>query len=241
MAFVVSAVVDAVVTGVMGDRAASRQSRAAARGAEAQINSADQQIEQSQANLEQTRTDFQPWREMGQGAVDRMGRAMEGDQSAFTQSAGYNFVRDEGMRDTENRFSVGGGGGNAMRALSEFTTGLASTEYGNWFDRNMRMSGQGLNATSNTATAGQNATNSINNSYFNQGQARAGAELARGQAGATRYGAYSDAASGGISNYLYGQQTSGGGNSPSTDYGWSEEMGPPAQPEYDFQGRRIRY
>ena len=207
MSFVAAAIVgSSVVAGVMGDRAASRQSRAAGRASNAQVAATELQIEEERRQYDQTREDFAPWREMGEGAVGRMNNAMGGDMSDFNVSAGYNFVRNEGMRDTENRFSVGGGGGNAMKALVDFNSGLASTEYGNWFGRNLAMSGQGMGATQSTAIAGDRSTQRIGQAYGNAGNARAGAEYARGDAAATRYGAYNNAAQSGISNYLYGRE-----------------------------------
>ena len=193
MSFVVTAVVGTVVQTGASIYGAKKAGKALKRAT-------DQTVAEQQRQYDQTREDFSPWRESGGEALGRLDRAMSGDQSDFTTSAGYNFVRDEGMRDTENRFSVGGGGGNAMKALTEFNSGLASTEYGNWFNRNLNMSGQGMGAAQSTARAGANSANQIGGAYMNQGIGQANIET-------NQASNINNALQGGISNYLYGQRT----------------------------------
>jgi len=177
----------------------------------------DATVEEQRRQYDLTRADYAPWREMGEGAIGRMNAAMAGDQSAFKESAGYNFVRNEGMRDTENRFSVGGGGGNAMKALTEYTTGLASTEYGNWFNRNLSMSGQGAGAVGGTAVAGINSANQIGAAYGNEARGRANNAWGRAEG-------INNALQGGISNWLYNQRTN------AYDERWNQQNSPGAPP-----------
>jgi len=189
-------VTSAVVGAVASDRAASKANKALR-------ESTDQTVEEQRRQYDQTRDDYSDWRSMGEGAIGRMNAAMGGDMSAFKESAGYQFVRNEGMRDTENRFSVGGGGGNAMKALTEYTTGLASTEYGNWFGRNLSMSGQGQAAVGGTAVAGMNSANQISNAYGNEGRGLAANAWGRAEG-------INNAIQGGISNWLYYKKTKPG-------------------------------
>ncbi len=157
-------------------------------------------VEEQRRQYDQTRADYTPWRESGQNALGRLDRASTGDATDFYKSAGYDFVRGEGMRDVENRFSVGGGGGNAMKALTDYTSGLASTEYGNWWNRQSGLAGQGYNATTGTAVAGANAANQIGGAYQNLGRGQANNAWAMGQG-------INNAMQGGISNWLYGRKT----------------------------------
>jgi len=193
VSFVKTAIVgSSLIKGFLGGKASDKSDEALGRAT-------DLTVEESARQYDQTRTDFAPWRTSGAQALNRLDTAMSGDQSGFTTSAGYNFVRDEGLRDTENRFSVGGGGGNAMRALAEFNSGLASTEYGNWFDRNLRMSGQGVGATGATAIAGDRSAGRIGSAYMQRGYGEAANER-------SRYENINNAMQGGISNWLYAKK-----------------------------------
>jgi hypothetical protein len=93
----------------------------------------------------------------------------------FTASPDYQFRRDEGVRDLGNSFAARGGAfsGNALRALTQFNSGLASGEYGNWFNRRAQLAGLGGQATQNAQGAVQNTTNNISGLTQAQGDARA--------------------------------------------------------------------
>lgn len=97
------------------------------------------------------------------------------DMSGFFQSPGYDFRRTEGMRGLERTAAARGGAfsGNALRALSEFNSGLASQEFGNWFNQLSGIAGTGQNATTTTANAGQNAAQSAGRNALYAGDARA--------------------------------------------------------------------
>jgi hypothetical protein len=78
------------------------------------------------------------------------------DMSAFFESPGYQFRRDEGMRGLERSAAARGGAfsGNALRALAEFNSGLASQEFGNYFNQLASVAGIGQTATNQTAAYG---------------------------------------------------------------------------------------
>lgn len=97
------------------------------------------------------------------------------DMSSFFTSPDYNFRRTEGQRDIGNSFAARGGAasGNALRALTEYNSGLASGEYGNYFSRLMQQAGLGSAATGATASAGANSANQISANYLAGGDARA--------------------------------------------------------------------
>ena len=109
------------------------------------------QLEEEKRQYDQTREDWAPWREAGVRAIGELE-----DPNAFTASPGYNFIRDEGMRDIENRYSIKGGGGNAMKALNEYNKNLASTEWWNWRNDRRAMAGLGTTGTASTQRAGEN-------------------------------------------------------------------------------------
>jgi len=116
---------------------------------------------------------------------------------------GYQFRQSEGQKGVE-RSAAGRGGlfsGQAGKELERFSQGLASTEFGNAFNRDQAYKGQvygmlsgtsgaGQNAANMTGTAGANAATQSGN-YITQG---ANAEAAGMVGGA-------NAASSGFSNY----------------------------------------
>ncbi len=76
----------------------------------------------------------------------------------FLKSPDYDFRRSEGNRDIQSQFAARGGAqsGNALRALAEFNSNLASGEFGNRFNRLATLAGFGNAANS------QGAQNAIN-------------------------------------------------------------------------------
>jgi len=97
------------------------------------------------------------------------------DMSSFFESPGYQFRREEGTRGVERSAAARGGAfsGNALRALAEFNSGLASQEFGNYFNQLAGIAGIGQTATNQTAAYGADhaATAGANARYA--GEARA--------------------------------------------------------------------
>jgi len=136
---------------------------------------------------------------------------------------GYQFRLQQGQEATNRMANMGGGmiSGNALKGQEDYTQGLASTEYGNFFNRSQTnrtniyntlagIAGLGQNAYNTSASTGTTAANNIGNTMANIGAAQAG-----GQVGAA------NALSGGIQNagnqyylsQLLGQRT------PTANYG----------------------
>jgi hypothetical protein len=97
------------------------------------------------------------------------------DMSAFFQSPGYQFRRDEGMRDIGNSFGAGGGAfsGNALKALAEWNGQNASQEFGNYVNQLGTIAGIGQSSTNQTAAYGANAANQAGRNSLYAGDARA--------------------------------------------------------------------
>jgi hypothetical protein len=166
MSGVATAIVGAaVVGGVASSRAASSAAKAQSRGAKRGIDEQRRQFDLS-------RSDLAPWRQVGAGALNTLANDFG---NSFQTSPGYEFVRREGQRDLGNSFASRGGAfsGNALRALDQYNTGLASQEYGNWWNRGAGLAGIGQNAVNTGVMAGQNSANNISNLYNQQGDARA--------------------------------------------------------------------
>jgi hypothetical protein len=77
------------------------------------------------------------------GAIEGDFASMEPEFAAirrgegFTESPDYEFRRKEGLRGVERSAAARGmlGSGRTLKALTEYSSGLASGEYGDWFNR----------------------------------------------------------------------------------------------------------
>lgn len=135
----------------------------------------------------------------------------------FSASPDYEFRRGEGMRGIENSFAARGGAasGNALRALTDFNSNLASGEYGNWFNRRAAVAGIGQTATGQSGNAGLATGANIGNALMNAGDARAS-----GIAGSANAwgGTLNDL--GGLAGYMYGNRRTGGGGMHAGNWGY---------------------
>jgi hypothetical protein len=104
--------------------------------------------------------------------------------SAFFQSPGYQFRRDEGTRGLERTAAAKGGAfsGNALRALAEFNSGLASQEFGNYVNQLGIIAGIGQSSTNQTAAYGAESAATAGRNALYAGDARASGIIGQGNA-----------------------------------------------------------
>jgi len=111
----------------------------------------------------------------------------------FQADPGYAFRQSEGEKGLNRSLAAQGGllSGAAMKAASRFNQDLASQEFGNAFARDTTnknnlysrlagLSNQGMGATNNTASAGQNYANQYSDLMTGIGSARANAGINQG-------------------------------------------------------------
>lgn len=93
----------------------------------------------------------------------------------FQASPDYQFRRDEGNRDILSQFNSQGGAfsGNALRALNEYNSNLASGEYQNFINRRMDFMDGGQRAAMAQQGAGNDYAFQGGNALMNMGDARA--------------------------------------------------------------------
>jgi len=227
-----TAMITAAVVGVVGGAInANRTGNAIDDASQRSQSAADRAIEEDRRQYDQTREDWSDWRETGQNALKQINDPNE----YFLSSPDYQWRLDEGTRNTENLFSVKGGGGNAMRALAEYGQNFASNEFGSWYDRQLSRAGLGTTGNAYTQRGGENATNNINNSRWRTAddQSSLGLYGAQQQAGYTNE--ILGTLMGGIQN-KWGKPSSGGvdNNSFNNDwmmgsknYKWDKKWGAP--------------
>lgn len=140
------------------------------RAAGMQQDAADAAMAEMRRQYDQSRQDQMPWLEAGRAALGRLQ-----DPNGFEASPDYAFRRNEGLRDIGNYFGARGGAfsGNALKALTEFNSGLASGEYGNWFNRQSNLAGLGQVTGQNLGQQGANAAANIGNAGMAGANARA--------------------------------------------------------------------
>lgn len=130
------------------------------------------------------------------------------EYQGFTATPGYQFRVDEGNNAINAMAGARGGlvSGATMQALQERGQNLATEEYGNYMNRLSGLTGMGMSAAGNQASAGANYASGASNALANQGNAQAAGYIGQ-----------SNALMGGINTGLniYGYQaalgTGGGG------------------------------
>lgn len=162
MTWVAAAVVGgSVVSGIIGGQAAKDAAKQQAKGMK-------QAAQIQERMFQQGRSDLAPYREEGYAALEDIAAlkpfltAQFGeDQFAQYLDPSMAFRQKLGTQATERLANVGGGAisGNTLRALQEFGQNLASTEYGNAFNRFQTERGNIYNTLANIAGMGQGAVN----------------------------------------------------------------------------------
>lgn len=136
--------------------------------------------QRSERQFNITRNDLAPYRTVGDQALGRISRAFglggaDPDLSEFYQDPGYQFRLDEGNKALD-RSAAGRGmllSGAQLKSLNRFNQGMASQEFGNWFNRLYGLAGMGQNAAVQTGNFGANAVNQANQAYMYGADARA--------------------------------------------------------------------
>lgn len=149
----------------------------------------------------------------------------------FQSSPGYQFQVQQGQNAIENQASVGGFGGNTLKALTTFGEGVANQDYWNaynayvgqqnqQFNQLSSIAGIGENAAGALNTAGTNVANNVGNIATNSATQIGNNTIGAGNANAAGTVASTNALSGGLnslaSNYFLSNllNSGGGGGNP---------------------------
>ncbi len=237
------AAVATVGSGIMGSNAAKK-------AAQTQADAARYAADLQQQQYEQSREDLAPYREAGYSALSDitdlkpyLTSQFGEDQLAQYLDPSMAFRMKYGGMATERAQNVGQGllSGNTLRALQDYGQGLASTEFGNAFNRFQTERGNIYNTLANIAGMGQGAVNTgINagvNAATNQGQLAVGAANAQAAGTVGAANAWTNALQTPM-NYLQLASLTGKNpfttSAPGTNY--SLPGGYPAAPSLDYMG-----
>lgn len=176
--------------------------------------------QQQRELADRSREDLMPWAETGRNALlatsnlsglngpDAAHEAMGG----FTASPGYEYARDEALRGVERRAAATGTlrSGNTLRALTGVAEGLASQDFGIYYNRLADLAKGGQ-----AAAAGQQQASSVLSGEIGKNAAGVAQTIASaGGAEASIYGrtasGVGDAVQSGFANDRYLQQVGGG-------------------------------
>lgn len=157
-------------------------------GANAAKSASDKQAQAAQAALDfqkqtyaQNKENFQPYLDIGKGATYKLsqltgtGGNSTPDFSQFYTSPDYQFRQQQGELGIERGANARGMNlsGGTLKDLAAFNSGLASTEYGNYFSRLMGLSQLGANSAGSLANSSTTAAGNIGNTAMGVGQAQA--------------------------------------------------------------------
>lgn len=156
-------------------------------------NLQEQQFQQTQANQA-------PFIQAGQGALS----TIQSDQANgtgfaapfnFQEDPGYQFNLQQGQNAINSSSAAQGGvlNGGTLKALDQYTTGLADNDYNSAYSRYLAgsqnsfnqlnsIAGLGENATTNTGNAGAAAANASGNYLTQAGNAQAAGAVGAGNA-----------------------------------------------------------
>ena len=179
MAWVATAIVGtAAVSAYSSNQASNAQQDASNQATAAQLQATKESNELQWKMFEQNRADQEPWRQAGQKALQIIQETPDFNfsQSDFFDDPSYQFRMDQGVKALDRSAAASGNirSGAQDKALLNYGQNLASTEYGNAFNRalttyNTNMSKQqslagiGQSATNAVASMGQNTANNISN------------------------------------------------------------------------------
>lgn len=113
------------------------QSDAAKKAANKAANAAGASADQLQQNYDKTEANLQPYADAGKSALYGLTALNNGDYSGFKASPDYQFTLDQGLQGLDRGAAARGslyGGGHSADILG-YASGLASQNYGNYYNR----------------------------------------------------------------------------------------------------------
>lgn len=192
-----------VAKGVIG---ASAQKNAA----KTQAAAADKANAAVEARYQQTRADLAPYREAGIPSLGRLNSMLTDGYEFKPTDPSYAFRFGEGNRAVNTSAAAQGNrlSGGTLKALTRYGQGMASTEYGNQFNRNLSLAGIGQSAASDTGTFGANAANTSAKLTTAAGDAISAGQIGAANSWGNAVGGVTSAIGG-----MFGQGAFGGGAS----------------------------
>jgi hypothetical protein len=132
------------------------------------------------------RADQAPYRQVGVDALQQLSQLYgpNADFSGFADSPDYQFALQQGTQALDRSAASRGRlySDAQLQGAQRFGQGLASQQFGNYFNRLSSLAGIGQSATNQLGAYGQNYANQVGQNYMNAGIAQASAYMNRGNA-----------------------------------------------------------
>jgi len=160
----------------------NQQKGAAQSAANAQKNAANQAIQQTEQNYQRTSGNLSPYISAGNNALGQMQALNSGDYSSFKASPDYQFSLSQGIQGLDRSAAARGSlysGGHSADILG-YAQGLASQNYGNYYNRLAGLAGMGQNASTNLGSIGAGKAGSIGSYLMDAGNAQATSAIQQG-------------------------------------------------------------
>jgi len=174
------------------------QEKAAGSAAKAQVQAAERGIQEQRRQFDELTELLKPYMNAGErsligqlalAGLDGAG-AQQAAITALEQGPQYEALVRQGEEALLQQASATGGlrGGNVQAALAQFRPQMLSNLIEQQYSRLGGLTNIGQASAARQAATGQSTAANISNLMQQQGSARAGAELAKGQAAASRFG-----------------------------------------------------
>lgn len=167
----------ALATVAVGAYAANKQAHAAKDAANASQNATDASLAEQKREFDINQQNQAPWLQTGKSALsmlagmyglnsDGSGQAANApDYSAFYNSPDYQFALQQGQQQQDRTAAANGtlfSGAHTADAI-KFGQGLASQQFGNFYNRLAGLAGVGQTAANQLGAYGQNYANAVGN------------------------------------------------------------------------------
>lgn len=145
------------------------------KAAAAQQKGYDAATAEQRRQFDLAREDQMPWLQAGQRALHQLEQLNSGNFSSFTASPDYQFALTEGLKGLDRSAAARGalwsGGADADRMA--YASGLATQNYGNYYNRLASLAGLGQTTASGLGTLGANYASNAGNLALGAANARA--------------------------------------------------------------------
>ena len=199
--------------------------------AQLEKESADKQLALQREIWEKQQADYKPYLEQGTYGINTLGALMRpnADTSAILKNdPSYQFRLKQGQQALDRSSAARGMGysGAQMKAAQDYGQGMASTEFGNYYNRLAGLSQGGQQAAGSMANAGSQYASNAGNTFANLSNAQTGILGQQANARASGYAANANALTGGLNSLtnLYGMSKYGGGNKNSLSSWLNSDM-----------------
>lgn len=185
------------------------------KAAGAQVDASRDAIAESRRQYDLTRSDMlgllakqeaqqKPWYDTGVDAINKLRNGFD-----IKADPSYQFRMNEGMKALQNSAAARGGllSGSTMKGLTDYSQGLASTEYGNQWNRLASLAGVGQTAANNMNQAGSSAYGTIANAGANSSAQIGNNLIGAGNARASGYVGAINALNSGVGQWYNNNQS----------------------------------